>query len=94
MTMDAYNVPMRLPRYAAVGVSRSLEDKLAIMVFQPRKKPKESNMRTEPRENVTANFDGRMMMSGRKTKKANNNNKTPTPAKAAKYAYCVVPGAL
>lgn len=75
-------------------MSRSLEDKLAIIVFQPRKKPMESNIRTEPRENVTANFDGRMMMSGRKTKKANNNNNTPTPAKAAKYAYCVVPGVL
>jgi hypothetical protein len=78
----------------AVGTSLSFDVMLPNMAFHPRKNPRDDRINADPRENVIANLDGRRIIMGRKMKKASSNRKTPTPAKAAKYTYCVVPGTL
>jgi hypothetical protein len=78
----------------AVGGNLSFEDKWPNMAFHPLKNPRDNKINADPREKVIANFEGLRIMIGKKTKKDSKRRKTPTPANAAKYTYCDVPGTL
>ena len=82
--MDAYNVPIKLPKYAAVKGRRSLEAICPNICCHPLSAPRDARTSAEPRLNVIANFDGERIIIGRKMKNAKRRKRAPVPARAAK----------